>query len=138
MINTSPVSDDVLFPAFSLEIISNTAPPMPNANPVAFKMVTFSFNIQKAKRVISNGVQSINNEAWMVEVIVNPLIKSIWLAATPVKPQSKKRGKCFFLIPIVVFPNSHIVQNNIKLIPTLRMLTPYGPTNDGEIYFTML
>ena len=96
IINISPVNDDVLFPAFSFETISNTAPPMPNANPAAFKMVTFSFNIQKAKMVISNGVQSISNDAWMVEVIVNPLIKSIWLAAMPVKLQSKKRSKCFF------------------------------------------
>ena len=32
----------------------------------------------------------------MVEVIVSPLIKSIWLMATPVNPQMMKRDMCFF------------------------------------------
>ena len=61
MINVSPVIEDV--PLFSFDMINNMAPPIPRASPAAFAQVIFSFNIQKASKVINNGVHSINKEA---------------------------------------------------------------------------
>jgi hypothetical protein len=59
-----------------------------------------------------------------VDVIVNPLMKSVWLTATPVNPQSIKRNKCSFFIPAFVLPIIQTSQNKIKLMPTRSTFNP--------------
>ena len=130
--------DKEAVPFFSFDMINNTAPPIPSASPRDLRNVIFSFSIQKAKTVISKGVHSISNDAWIVEVIVSPFMKSIWLIATPVNPQRINRGRSFRRIPAAVLPNIQTIQNSNRLIPTRSTFNPYGPTTDGDICFTIL
>ena len=132
----SPVSEAL--PLASFVLISNVAPPIPNTRPSIFKIVIFSFNAQNANIVIKSGVHSISNEACMVEVIVNPLIKSIWLMATPVSPHNINLPRCSFRIDAFVLLKLHSVQNNATLTPTRIRFNPYGPITEGEMNFTRL
>ena len=58
--------------------------------------------------------------------------------ATPLRPQAINLGISFRRIAAGVLPNAHTVQNNKRLIPTLNIFKPYGPTSEGEICFTRL
>ena len=71
----SPCSDAT--PPDSLDAISITAPVIPSASPEILETVMFSLSTQNANNVISSGVQSMSNEAWIADVIVKPFMKSI-------------------------------------------------------------
>ena len=129
MISISPDRDAV--PLYSFDTISRVAPPIPKNSPLIFATVTLYLNNQKARIVMSKGDDNMSREAWIVEVIVNPLIKSIWLIATPINPQRKNLPRCSLRMPGLTiffpgndFPLNQSPQNNKRLTPTLMILSP--------------
>ena len=74
----------------------------------------------------------------MVDVMVSPFIKSIWLTATPVNAQIRNMPQSFLSMPAEVFPNSHTSQKSSTLNPTLKRFKANGWISEGEIIFTRL
>ena len=58
--------------------------------------------------------------------------------ATPVRAHAAKRGISFFAICAERPEKAHRNQNSTSVIPTLKKLTPKGPTSEGEICLTKL
>ena len=58
--------------------------------------------------------------------------------ATPVSAQPANRGMSFLAICGERPEKAQSSQNNTKVIPTLKKLTPKGPTSEGEICLTKL
>lgn len=72
---------------------------MLNTSPVVLSQVIASNRNTKAMSKIKTGVARISNAPCIGVLMVNPLIKSNWLMATPVTAHSRKAGISFLSIP---------------------------------------
>ena len=126
LMRMSPSPNKESAPMLVRSMINIEAPTRPSSNPIDCVQRNFSRSRKAASPVIKSGVLSIRRAAWIVEVIVSPLMNKVWFRKMPVNPLSANRDQSCFRIGFSSLDRATnaIIQKMIKLPPTRNKFTP--------------
>lgn len=122
----SPSSTLLPLVVFDVLSMSRAAPNVPNANPIIFLEVSFSFNTHAARTITNKGVASISKDACVAKVKDNPFKKSNWLSAIPVSAQSINRTISFGWIFCLTGLKKNKTHNNKDATAARTRFKPNG------------